>query len=148
MRVSPIFSDNMVLQAHTPVRIFGSCDAGESITVTLPELSVSAAAFVNGERWEAVLPPMEYADCVTVSVSSGTETKVFRNVAIGEVWLAGGQSNMEFELHSDKNGIRELSSCASENIRYYYTPKQPLVNEELFAAEVVFNICILAVVCP
>ena len=135
MRISPVFSDNMVLQAHTPVRIFGSCDAGEKITVTIPELSVSAAAFVDGERWEAVLPPMEYADCVTVSVVSGGESVVFRNVAVGEVWLAGGQSNMEFELHSDKNGMSELSSCASENIRYYYTPKQPLVNEELFAAE-------------
>ena len=136
METAAVFSDNMVLQREMNIRIFGSCDSNErEISVSIPELHVYADAVVSGDRWEAVLPALPSYDCCTLEVVCGGTKKTFRNVAIGEVWLAGGQSNMEFELHSDKNGESELKNCSRENVRYYYTPKCEMYGEKLLEAE-------------
>ena len=136
MKTAPIFSDNMVLQRHKNIRVFGSCSGNEKrITVSVPELRASAEAVITGSRWEAVLPALPECDCCTLIVACGAIQKHFSNVAVGEVWLAGGQSNMEFELRNDKHGADELRECAKENVRYYYTPKVSMLGEELYDAE-------------
>ena len=130
MKAAAVFSDNMVLQRERYVRIFGTCTNNEKvITVSVPELLISVRAIIRKGRWEAVLPPMTECSKCTLEIACGAIRKVFRNVAIGEVWLAGGQSNMEFELRNDKNGVRELVSCAEEDVRYYYTPKCAMPEE-------------------
>ena len=135
MKAAAVFSDNMVLQRGRNVRIFGTCNNNEkTITVSVPQLSVSAAAVIKDGRWEAVLPPMTECDSCTLEITCGAIKKVFRNVAVGEVWLAAGQSNMEYELRNDKNNIRELVNCSEENVRFYYTPKCSMT-EELAEAE-------------
>ena len=136
MKTAAIFSDNMVLQRGMNVRVFGSCSGGEkSISVRIPELNISAEASIYDDRWEAVLPALPQYDSCTLEVCSGAIKKIFRNVAVGEVWLAGGQSNMEYELHNDKNGAEELKNSSSENVRFYYTPKCAMNGEELFRSE-------------
>ncbi len=130
MKAAAVFSDNMVLQRERYVRIFGTCTNNEKvITVSVPELLISVRAIIRKGRWEAVLPPMTECSKCTLEIACGAIRKVFRNVAIGEVWLAGGQSNMEFELRNDKNGVRELVSCAEEDVRYYYTSKCAMPEE-------------------
>lgn len=134
MKAASVFSDNMVIQAHRCVCIFGECSDNEQITVSAGGNTVKA--FTGAGRFEAILPPMDYADDITVTISSDSgECVTFTNVAVGEVWLAGGQSNMEFELHSDKHGAEELKNCANEKVRYYYTNKIATVGEQLFQAE-------------
>ncbi len=136
MKAAAVFSDNMVLQRRRPVRIFGTCTPNQGdITVRIPELGISAKAMINGEKWEAVLPPMEAAGSCTLELISGAVRKRFLNAAIGEVWLAGGQSNMEFELHNELNGSKALDECRNENVRFYYTPKCEMLNEKLFESE-------------
>ena len=136
MKTAAIFSDNMVLQRHSNIRVFGTCSGSEKrITVSIPELRVSAEALITGSRWEAVLPALPEYDSCSLVVACGAIQKVFSNVAIGEVWLAGGQSNMEYELRNDKNGAAELADCARENVRYYYTPKCAMLGGEHAAAE-------------
>ena len=132
MKIAAVFSDNMVLQRGRNIRVFGSCtDSEKAITVTLYafETSFPARAVIKNGTWEAVLPPIKECSSCTLEVSCGAVKKVFSNVAIGEVWLAGGQSNMEFELHNDKNGEKELEKCSEENVRYFYTPKCPIESE-------------------
>lgn len=136
MKTAAIFSDNMVLQRNANIRIFGTCESSErEISVSIPELDAHADAVISGGRWEALLPPRIACESCTVVIESAAEKITFSNVAIGEVWLAGGQSNMEFELHSDKNGMEELKKCSGENVRYYYTPKCEMADEKLLAAE-------------
>ena len=136
MKIAAVFSDNMVLQRNKNIRIFGTCTNKEKvITASIPELGCSARALIKDGKWEAVLPPMKECSSCTLEVSCGAVKKIFRNVAIGEVWLAGGQSNMEFELCSDKNGAAALESCSKENVRFYYTPKCSMMNSELEKAE-------------
>lgn len=136
MKAASVFSDNMVLQRRANVRIFGTCSASErKITVRIPELGVYAEACTEDGKWEAVLPPMEACESCTLELTCGAVKKIFRSVAVGEVWLAGGQSNMEFELQNDKNGQAALASCCEENVRFYYTPKCGMNDDELLKAE-------------
>ncbi len=136
MKTAAIFSNNMVLQRNKNVRIFGTCSADcGGITVSIPELGKSAQAVISGGKWEAVLPPMKECSRCSVSVKSAEREITFENVAIGEVWLAGGQSNMEFELRSDKNGREALESCKDENVRFYYTPKCGMADDKLISME-------------
>lgn len=136
MKTAAVFSDNMVLQRGVPIRIFGTCSGTErEITVCIPELSVSAYAVISGGCWEAVLPPVSECSKCTVEISCGAVKIVYRNIAVGEVWLAGGQSNMEFELHNDIHGKEELKNCSRENVRFYYTPKCSMTDDELLRSE-------------
>ncbi|MBP5363241.1 MAG: sialate O-acetylesterase [Ruminococcus sp.] len=136
MKTAPIFSDNMVLQRHSNIRIFGTCSGSERrITVSIPELHASAEAVISGNRWEAILPALPECDDCSLVITCGAIQKVFSNVAVGEVWLAGGQSNMEYEIRNDKNGAAELKNCSRENVRYYYTPKCSMLGDEHSAAE-------------
>lgn len=135
MKTAPVFSSNMVLQRGKNVRIFGQCDADEDIRVSIPELQIGTEALVSNGSWTAVLPPMEAHSSVTVEVSSESGSIIFTNVAIGEVWLAGGQSNMEFELQNDKNSAQALAECADENVRFYYTPKCEMTDDKLISSE-------------
>ena len=136
MKIAAVFSDNMVLQRNKPIRVFGTCTNREKvITVSIPELDSSARAVIKDGKWEAVLPPRKELGSCTLVVSCGAVKKIFSNVAIGEVWLAGGQSNMEFELRYDRRGAAALAACYGENVRYYYTPKCSMPGDELLRAE-------------
>lgn len=136
MRTAAVFSDNMVLQRHKNIRVFGICCGSERhITVSIPELSAKADAVITGNRWEAILPALPECDCCSLVVTCGAIQKIFSSVAIGEVWLAGGQSNMEYELRNDKHGAEELRGSSDHNVRFYYTPKHSMLGEEHAAAE-------------
>lgn len=136
IKAAAIFSDNMVLQRNKNVRIFGICDLDcIEITVSVPEISISTNAVIFAGKWEAIVPPMEACDKCSLIISSGDEQIVFNNIAVGEVWLAGGQSNMEFELQNEKYGAEALKECANENVRFYYTPKCEMNDEKLAEKE-------------
>ena len=130
-KAAAIFSSNMVLQRRKNVRIWGTCYDEKNIFVKIPELGVSVKAIVNGENWKAVLPPMEAVDCCKLIVESESETVTLENVAVGEVWFAGGQSNMELELKDCLDGEAELKKCSETKIRYYYTEKCSYLDEIL-----------------
>ena len=89
-----IFGDNMVLQQDLPVAVWGRADPGEPVTVELAGKSVGTKAGADG-AWRADLPPMK-ADGkpVTLTIKGPAGGLTFKNVLLGEVWLAGGQSNM------------------------------------------------------
>ncbi len=124
--VYKIYGDHMVLQQRRPIQIGGQAAAGEYVKVTLDGNHGYGQADQNGE-WLAVLPPMEAGGPYTVTVSGakGSETVVFKDVLIGEVWLASGQSNMEMPVFSGKkywssmNGQEEAAKASNNMIRFY-----------------------------
>lgn len=130
---APVFSSNMVLQRDREIAVFGTGTDGTVLTVTLGSGSGSCA--VNRGRWRVNLPPMPAGGPFTMTISDGSECKVFENILIGEVWLAGGQSNMELELQNCKNGKRELAGSFNSQIRFYSVPKCGWDDETLRQAE-------------
>lgn len=99
IQLNRIFSDGMVLQGGRENRVWGEAD-GASVTLLIQGKTVTAPV-VDG-RFSAWLPILDYGDGFTLEIR-GTETLLIRDVAVGEVWLCGGQSNMEFQLRFDRD---------------------------------------------
>ena len=95
LKFTRIFSDNMVLQRDVPAPIWGWADPGEKIEVQFNGQEKSATADADG-KWMVRLDPLTAScDPKMMTVTGKTDTKEFRNVVVGEVWLCSGQSNME-----------------------------------------------------
>lgn len=128
-----VFSDRMVLQRDKNISVFGEGRDGVTVTVTLD--GSTADAVVRDGKWLAVLPPHKAADGLEMTVEHDGEVKGFSQVAVGEVWLAGGQSNMELELQNCKNGAETLANDKNPNVRFYYTQKNCVMNDKFYADE-------------
>ncbi len=96
--LSPLFSDNMVIQQQTDAPIWGQAKAGKKVTVTASwdGTTVTATADAQG-RWRTALHTPAAGGPYTITVSDG-QSVTLRNVMVGEVWLCSGQSNMEMPV--------------------------------------------------
>ena len=88
------FSDGAVLQRGMKVPVWGTADAGERVTVTFAGQEKSATADASG-RWRVDLEPMEASSEGRTLAANGASAK---DVLVGEVWFASGQSNMDCPL--------------------------------------------------
>ncbi|WP_242501037.1 sialate O-acetylesterase [Bifidobacterium pseudolongum] len=145
LRVAAVFSDHMVLQRETPVAVFGTAPAGGRVVVDLMDdqgvtvAQTMAVAQAYGEHetetpWLAILPALPASGPYTLRVSHETNRLEFADVMIGEVWLAGGQSNMELELHTSEHGDEAIAAAADPLLRFYNTPKAGRIDESAEAA--------------
>lgn len=94
------FTDHMVLQRDTRVPVWGTAAPGERVNVTFAGRTKTATAAPDG-GWRIDLDPLNASGRSRVLVVSGSETTgllTFEDVLVGEVWLASGQSNMDFTL--------------------------------------------------
>lgn len=122
LKAAQIFSNNMVLQRDKNIAVWGRGEDDKTVSVTLNGVTKTAA--VKEGKWSLELPPMSAGGEYEMIITDGTETVTFYRVVIGEVWLCGGQSNMELELQNAKDG-KEILSTLDEScgVRFYYTPK-------------------------
>lgn len=128
-----IFSSNMVLQRNKNISVWGMAYDGWEVMVTLNGASVSAVT--EKHCWKVSLPAMEAGGPYEMTVESNGEKLVFSNVMIGEVWLAGGQSNMELELQNSLDGHEVVKNIKDVNVRFYYTKKNAYIDEYFYADE-------------
>ena len=126
-QVAAVFSDHCVLQRNKNIKVFGYSTDSVEVSVCLEDckgrLLRSNKAFASNGRWEVTLEALEAQNDLTMKVESGDNKITFTGIAIGEVWLAGGQSNMEFELQNCSEGPAELEIKDNPNVRFYYTNK-------------------------
>ena len=115
------FTDHLVLQQGRSVRVWGRASPGADIEVSLlagqgATEQVLAGAVGRSDaagRWETVLEPQEAARGLRLWVSDGEMSVLCEDVAVGEVWVAGGQSNMEYLLGFDAE-YEALSALAPD----------------------------------
>lgn len=120
--VSNLFQKNMVLQRDKPVSVWGWTAAGETVTVTFDGNEQVATAAAD-RSWKVTFPAMvASSDPRTLTVSSAGETLSLDNVLVGDVWVLGGQSNMEFPLSNIENGPLEIASANYPDIRILTIP--------------------------
>lgn len=115
-----LFSDHAVLQRGREIPVWGRADAGEKIVVTLGPDTRETAADREG-RWMVKLPAREAGGPFSLVVA-GKSRLVVRDVMIGEVWVASGQSNMDFELARAGNAVEVLPKANSPQIRFLKVP--------------------------
>jgi sialate O-acetylesterase len=115
--VSPIFGDNMVLQRGKPNTIWGWSTPGQIVHVAIAGRTAKTVTGAQG-RWQLQIEPPAPGGPYTIKVV-GPQTVTFHEVLVGDVWLCGGQSNMEFGLPRARNGADEIKSANHPDIRLY-----------------------------
>lgn len=118
-----VFSDNMVLQRKKPITVWGWASPGEKVVVRLANTSASAITDSTGE-WVTQLKPLQAGGPHELKVKGETETELFTNVMIGEVWVCSGQSNMTMALEKAKNAEKEIADANYPKIRLFSVPRR------------------------
>lgn len=117
-----IFDNNMVLQRDKPVRVWGSASPQEKVKVEFGGQVKSVVTNKQGE-WSLFLDPMPAnAQPANLKVSGKGSKVLFTNVLVGDIWVLGGQSNMEFDLARIFHGDVEILSAHFPKIRLMTIP--------------------------
>lgn len=124
VRLPSIIGDNMVLQSGMKVRIWGTANAGENVTVTFAKKSVNTVASAQG-RWEVWLGPLKAGGGVASElIVKGDNVLTIKNVLVGEVWVCSGQSNMEWPLNNTDNAADVVARANHAEIRLFTVQKK------------------------
>lgn len=118
LQMSQLYTDYMVLQRDIPLDIHGIANAGEKITVSISNQKATATANNQG-KWSVVLKPMNAATDLMLTVEAGSAAKVYKHVAVGEVWLCSGQSNMAFMLCQADTYKRDIDNVGDPQLRLF-----------------------------
>ncbi len=111
-----VFSDHMVLQQDREVPVWGKAEKGEKVTVTLGEAKAETTAGDDG-RWSVKIQTPKGSDQPLKLVVEGTNKIEFNDVLSGEVWIASGQSNMEWSVSNSNNPKEEAEQAKYPQIR-------------------------------
>ena len=125
--LSPLFTDHAVLCRGKEIRLSGTAEEGAVLTLTLNDdggrlLAREGAKAQNG-RFCFRLPPQEAQTNCSLILSDGQDALIYTDIAIGEVYLAGGQSNMELELQNADEGQALIPKHLNSQVRYFNVPK-------------------------
>lgn len=120
MRLASIFCDHMVLQKGLPIRVFGN-GAG---CVTVSFLGHTVTESFDTDEWCVSLPSFDYGGPYEMEVVLNGEATLIRDIYVGEVWIASGQSNMEMPLFRTEYGFTEAKHSYNEKIRLFDVPRR------------------------
>ena len=119
VKLPALISDGMVLQREQPVKIWGTADAGESVSVTFMKKKYAATADNNG-HWSVTLPSMKAGGPYLMRIN---DIKL-NDILIGDVWVCSGQSNMELPVSRVTDMFAtEINEYSNERIRQIIIPK-------------------------
>lgn len=126
---APVFTSGAVLQRDQPVAVWGTGREGERVTVEI--LEKSAATVVVDGRWSVTLPPLPATASATLRLR-GDNTRELSDIALGEVWLGLGQSNMEWRLNQCADyTVALLAAADNPAIRQLKIPLRPYSGDAL-----------------
>lgn len=123
-----LFQEGCVLQRRKPITVWGSGKDGMAVHVELGENH--ADSVVQNGLWECVLKPMEAARGLTLRIVCGDEEEIIQNVSVGEVWVAGGQSNMAFSLRYDADWEETKKLSPNSDIHMFNVPRLAYPGQE------------------
>ncbi len=118
-KVSDLFSDNMVVQREQPIKVWGWSDDGTSISVQFA--GNSATTTTQNGKWEVSLPALDAGGPYSMTIQAETAITI-DNILVGDVWVAGGQSNMEWILKNTDNAAAEIAAANYPQIRFFKIP--------------------------
>ncbi len=123
IKMSKIFSDNMMIQQNQPVEIWGNSDANSKIKILAGEVQAECIANENG-KWRLQLPSAKgsFKPFSIQIFENGKLAKEIKNVLRGEVWIAGGQSNMAMGLRGIEGSKEFVAKMQEGKVRYFIHP--------------------------
>jgi sialate O-acetylesterase len=128
--VPRILSDHMVVQRDLPVHVWGRATPGEQVSVTFRDETRVVTANQLG-RWSAYLKPGAAGGPFEMTVKSAgnggpssNPPVVIHDILVGDLWVASGQSNMEFELRKAASAAEDLPNASNPRIRLLIVKKR------------------------
>jgi sialate O-acetylesterase len=124
-RLGSLFTDNMVLQQHSEVPVWGQGTSGSVVTVQTSWREHASALVGEDGRWMVHLATPAAGGPHSIDIACGTSMLHLRNVMTGEVWLCSGQSNMEMPLRgwppndTIQNSTQDISLADIPEIRLF-----------------------------
>lgn len=122
LRLPDIWQSGMVVQRGRPLPLRGTANAGAPITVVIDGATYRTRANNRGQ-WQVTLHPLVTGPQYTLTVSDCNDTITLTDILAGEVWIASGQSNMEFYLQNAVGG-KEAAAMASDPLLRLYDMKE------------------------
>jgi len=120
-----VFGDGMVLQRDIDIPVWGwAADAETQITVELGKNSLKTVTGKDG-KWMLHMPALQVGGPWKMLVYEGNKSQPslkFENILIGDVWLASGQSNMEWQVQQSMNAEKEIKDANYTDIRFLLVP--------------------------
>ncbi|MEK8052934.1 sialate O-acetylesterase [Ideonella sp. DXS22W] len=127
LRLARVFGEHMVLQRGQPIALWGWAAPGHQVIATLAGHSSQARVARDG-RWRLQLPALPAGGPHRLDVRAkgpagqGAETLQLNDLLIGDVWLAGGQSNMAWPLAESQDGVAEAAAADAPSLREMRVP--------------------------
>ncbi len=113
------FSDHAVLQRETGAKVWGWANKNAEVKVSFADQELSTKANDQG-KWEVTFHELKATDKGSeLTIVSGEDTKVLRDIVVGEVWLASGQSNMEWRVERSDGGQKEIEIANDPLLRIF-----------------------------
>ncbi|PTT32959.1 sialate O-acetylesterase [Chryseobacterium sp. HMWF028] len=120
VKLPALVSDGMILQRNQDLKIWGYADAGEKITIKFINKTYNATADQNG-NWALMLPKLNAGGPYTMTINEIT----LKDILIGDVWVASGQSNMELPMRRlTPLYENEIKNVDNQNIRFFTVPQK------------------------
>jgi sialate O-acetylesterase len=121
LRLSGLFSDNMILQRNQPIRVFGTGVPGKLVELRFFNRFYATMAEPDSS-WSVVMEPLGVnSQPQKLVVISGRDSIITENILVGDVWLCTGQSNMEWPFSRDAFATEETALAEQPQIRLYNT---------------------------
>src|SRR5215472_6932700 len=121
-RLPHLFTDHMVLQEDMRISVWGWADPEERITVNLGSNTSQTVATPEG-RWDVSLSAMHAGGPFTLIVR-GKKIVEVKDVLLGEVWIASGQSNMTYALSGATGAAEEIPAAHYPQMRFFAVPRK------------------------
>lgn len=120
VKLPALVSDGMILQRNQKLKIWGYADGGENVNIKFLNKTYSTTAD-NAGNWNVMLPELKAGGPFTMIINDIT----LKDILIGDVWVASGQSNMELPMRrlTPLYG-EEMKTVNNQNIRFFTVPQQ------------------------
>ena len=119
LSIPKIFSDHMVIQRDKPISFWGKGRPGNVVQIQIGNQVVKERIQDNGS-WHLIFPAQEAGGPFEVSIKDNNSDLTFKDVYAGDVWVASGQSNMEWKLNNVNNAEAEVENADIPHIRMFY----------------------------
>jgi sialate O-acetylesterase len=124
LAVASMFSDHMVLQRDMKAPIWGTAAPGSKVSVKLDDHEAKTAEADADGQWKVALDPLEAGGPHELTVTAGEDSLKLTDILVGEVWVASGQSNMEWSVARSKDPDTEIAVADWPDIRFIDVPNQ------------------------
>src|SRR5260370_10465999 len=138
-RLPHLFSDHMVFQRDAAIHVWGWAEPGEAISLEFAGQTKQTTADADS-RWHLDLAALRAGGPFVLQVR-GKQTLEFKDVMIGEVWVASGQSNMAYSLGEAADAAEVIPKANDTGLRFFMVPKKIAVQPQNVTLPAALEVC-------